>query len=612
MNQSLLQTQTFPNKNVKFQFLFLQGEPSVPHAQPTHVLENVSYAIVVVGLDGRVSYLNSQARRFLHKKGRTARGCIGLPSERLLPLATPLVKKAFLSPEFKAGKGRIVDRGVELFFEITPYMVEEKLQGAVVSLQRPARFEELATKLDSYQKVARQLQAVFDSSSDGILVTDGTGRILSMNRASQALNGLNTRTFVDQRIETLVDKGIVDRSVTQAVLRDKKQSSLIQYIPRTGLKLLVTGTPAFDKNGKIALVVVNERDITELNNLRRNLDKAQQTTEKIQQELAGLTMLELGTDGIVAESRAMQRVLTTAHKLAALDVSEILLLGESGTGKSMYAKLIHHIGSRKDKPFISINCAALPENLFEAELFGYERGAFTGARQNGKMGLLELAGDGTFFFDEVGEIPLSIQAKLLKCLDEREFFSLGGSASKKVRCSILAATNRDLETMVQHKQFRKDLFYRLNTFTVNIPPLRERRDDLLELAARLLDLYNSQYKTIKRLTPRALELLHAYSFPGNVRELRSLIKQGVVLSEDDVLDSFLAMRLNGKRAVKNKTTSSLPERVGSLEKELLLQATKTCTSTREMAKSLGVSQPTIVRKLRKHGLSRAADRMMQT
>ncbi len=567
------------------------------------ILDSISYAVVAVDTHCRVIYINKGAELFFKSKGRPIDSCLGSDSEPLLPLATPKIRAAMEDSEFRAGRGRIVDKGNDLFYEITPLMQKGAFSGAVISLQRPERFEELAVKLDAYQHVAQQLKAIFQSSSDGIWVTDGQGYILDINKASERLNGIDANTLKGKNILDMLENGLIDDAVTLHVLQTKQQHTIIQNIPGTGRQLLVTGTPAFNDRGELFLVVANERDITDLNTLHEHLDQARKAQEKVQRELDTLTMLELQQGGVVAESKAMRQVLTTCLKLSQLEATNILLLGESGTGKGLLAKFIHKSGPRKNKPFISVNCASLPDTLFEAELFGYEKGAFTGALESGRIGLMQLAGDGTLFLDEVAEIPLSSQAKLLKCLDEREYRSLGGSTPKQMECNIIAATNRDLESWVKLKRFRGDLLYRLNTFTVSIPPLRERLEDIFELTTRLLEQENDKYKTHKRISPRGMNLLQEYSFPGNVRELIGIIRKGAVMCDDSLLDDFLAELLHLETTPPQNTTPlTLNQALDKIEREMLSKARSTCSGTREMAQYLGISQATVVRKLQKHAI----------
>ncbi len=568
----------------------------------------VSYAIVVIDTQCVVQFVNKSAREFLKVRGRNFDSCVGGPVSDILPIAAPLARKALASREFAKGEGRVVEKGRQLFFEITPLMRGRQLIGAVVSLQRPERFEEMAVRLEAYQSLFMQLQAVFDSSSDGIWVTDGEGVITNVNKASIELNGMRDVPLIGRNIKDIVAMGGVDQAVTLEVMKHRRQISLIQHIKSTGRQILATGTPVFDEAGKLALVVVNERDLTELNNLRRDLAIAKQSQESASNELKSFLVLERDSGGVVAESKTMRRILAMALKLAQLNVSNILLTGESGVGKGMLAKFLHNNSRRKEKPFLSINCAALPESLFESELFGYEGGAFTGAKETGRLGLMNLAADGTLFLDEVGEMPLALQAKLLTCLDQNEFIPIGANRPVKVRCALVFATNKNLEELVRQKRFREDFFYRLSAFTLEIPPLRERRDDIFELARRFLLSSNEEFKTEKFLSQTALDLLHGYAFNGNVRELRSLIRKGAVMSEENDLAAFLALSLGRTDAPEPSQTPesaaarSLPLAVAALERELLLQARAACANTREMAAFLGVNQSTVVRKLAKYAI----------
>jgi transcriptional regulator with PAS, ATPase and Fis domain len=324
-------------------------------------------------------------------------------------------------------------------------------------------------------------------------------------------------------------------------------------------------------------------------------------------ELTELSMLEMKREGIVAVSEPMRQCLRIAHKLANIKASNILILGESGTGKGLLAKFIHQDDER---PFVQINCAALPESLLEAELFGYEKGAFTGASDHGKVGLFELAQGGTIFLDEIGELPLSSQAKLLKYLDDHEVVRIGGTKPKKIDCMVVAATNRDLEELIKSKKFRQDLFYRLNTFTIRIPALRERPEDIFELINFFLQKYNRQYQVKRRIVPEAYELLQTYSFPGNIRELNNLIQKVVVMSENDDVDEQILKRIERRIVAGDYTDfhhdkdARIKDRLAALEKEIITTTMSRFKSTREMARHLGMSQPTVVRKMKKYGFKR--------
>jgi transcriptional regulator with PAS, ATPase and Fis domain len=365
-----------------------------------------------------------------------------------------------------------------------------------------------------------------------------------------------------------------------------------------------------DDNGNLSLVVNNERDMTQLEAMKLQLEETRKERERYKDELAELSMQELKDQKVIAESEQMQEIFRTALKIAHMQVTGILLLGESGTGKGLLAKFIHNSGKRKKKPFIQINCAALPENLLEAELFGYEKGAFSGAGSQGKPGLFELANEGTLFLDEVGDLSLTVQAKLLKYLDDHEIMRLGGTKPTVINCIIIAATNRDLARLVEQKQFREDLFFRLDTITLNIPPLRERLDDIFVLSHHFLQDYNNRFKQKKMISPLTLSLMQAYPFRGNVRELKNLIKKAVIMSEEEGIDAFILSSIGNEvleewsqTEQKEKKINNLVDVLATLEKAMLKTAKRQCRTTRDMAKFLNISQPSVIRKLKKHRLS---------
>jgi PAS domain S-box-containing protein len=471
------------------------------------------------------------------------------------------------------------------------------------------QFDASAGNLESYRQLNRQLEAIFNASSDGIWVCNGQGLVIAVNRASEVLNGIKAKDVIGRCVDELIASKMFDQSVTRLVLDSGRRQTVMQHIGKTGRFLLSTGTPVVNDDGGISLVVVNERDMTELNQLRRQIEQNREITEKYKEKLADLSLLELRHNEIIAESSRMRQLLQMSLKLSRIDASNILILGESGTGKGLLAKQIHKNSSRHKNPFVEINCAALPETLLEAELFGYEKGAFTGASGKGKIGLFELAQGGTLLLDEIGDMPLGLQAKLLKYLDDKEIRRLGGTQSIKVECSTLAATNQDLTALVKRKKFREDLYYRLNSFILQIPPLRERPDDVAGLVRFYLTKYNRKYKCDRKIHPGGIRLLEKYPFPGNIRELKNIIENAVVMSDGNCIDSFVQAAVNGNECVAGTEPVAQPEESLRLidtlrekERELLLQAKRRCRNTREMAVVLGISQPSVVRKLHRHRL----------
>ena len=570
-----------------------------------HIFASTSHGVIATDAGGHIVLINPQATKILNLDEK---GVIGSHIRSVLPMTGRLVTKCLASGESQLGR-HIVGKKISLVVSVTPILERQRLLGAMGHFQKMQDFEDSARQLESYRRLNVQLEAIFKSSSDGIWLCDGNGKILNINGASEKINAIKAKDVVGKNVREIVKEGLVDRSATLEVLETERQISLLQYLKKTNKYLLVTGTPVFDEGGRISLVVVNERDMTQLNTMKEKLAQTLMETERFKDELAELSLLELKEQEIIAKSEEMRQVLRIAVKLAKMEASNILILGETGTGKGLLAKFIHQYSNRKKKPFIQINCAALPETLLEAELFGYEKGAFTGAREHGKIGLFELAHEGTLFLDEIGDLPLSVQAKLLKYLDDHEILRLGGIKPKQVDCTIIAATNRNLEARIRQRKFRQDLFFRLNSFLMQIPPLRARRDDIFELVNHLLDKYNRQYALRRRISASAMEQIKSYSFPGNVRELKNMIKIAVMMSEADSLDDYILR--NFKKSVleqsdygqKPVSQMNLTEETGAFEKRLLQNAMTNFKTTREMAGFLGINQSTVVRKMKKYDLA---------
>jgi len=462
----------------------------------------------------------------------------------------------------------------------------------------------------THAELIHRLETIIDSSSDGIWVCDGRGIVVTINKASERLNGIQAEDVVGFDIKNLLERNVFDKSVTTLVLETRNQETILQRVTKTNRLLLLTATPTLDKAGNIQLIVVNERDMTELDKLKKQYEQSQEVNEKYRAELKDLSLLELERHTIIADSNKMQQILQMSLKLSHLGATNILVTGGSGTGKGLLAKVIHKNSTRKKNPFIEINCAALPENLLEAELFGYERGAFTGANEKGKAGLFELAQGGTLFLDEIGDMPINLQTKLLKYLDDKQFRRVGGTKLIQIECTTIAATNRDLIKRMQQNLFREDLYYRLSSFTLNIPSLCDRIEDIPGLIRFYLEKYNKKYDSAKIIGSAAMLSLQDYPFPGNIRELKNILENAVVLSDEISIDSYILNTINKNHleqwlqeynGLENQSTD-LISTLNQVEKRLLLRARKSCRTTRQMAEYLNISQPSIVRKLRKHGI----------
>ncbi|MDD4584201.1 MAG: sigma 54-interacting transcriptional regulator, partial [Eubacteriales bacterium] len=347
---------------------------------------------------------------------------------------------------------------------------------------------------------------ILDSIGDGIFIDDAYGYTLWVNKACEDLYRIEREKTIGVHCSYLEQKGIFSPSVAMQVMEQKREVTILHQ-NRDGKRILTTGIPILDKKGNLSKIITTSRDITELVELENKL-------ERMQNALCDLKTNEGFVYGdIIANSASMYGVLEMAERLALVDTT-ILITGESGSGKGVIAKFLHEKGNRSDYTFVQINCGAIPENLLESELFGYESGAFTGSRREGKKGLFEIAQKGTIFLDEVSELPLNLQVKILQVIQDKEIKRVGGIKSIPVDVRIISATNQNLKAMVEAGQFRKDLFYRLNVVPINIPPLRERPEDILPMIRAFLHKNNTKFKEAKTMDAGAMSVLLKYYWPG--------------------------------------------------------------------------------------------------
>jgi len=458
--------------------------------------------------------------------------------------------------------------------------------------------------LDHYH----ELLEILDCIKVGIYITDGNGNTLLLNKESEKTGGMSREELRGKNMKDLVEMGYVEESSVIKAMESRTEENIIQKLGDGG-QLYITGVPLI-KNGKLDLVVCTERDITETINLKELLKETEKIAEKYESELEYLRKKSLDNDEeIVCESFEMREVMEKAMRIAQLDTT-VLLTGESGTGKELIANMIYKNSSRKENSFIKINCAAVPENLLESEFFGYEKGAFTGADKNGKIGIFELAKGGTLFLDEIGDLPVKMQSKLLRVLQEKEIFRIGGKETIPIDVRIIAATNIDLKKAIKEGSFREDLFYRLNIIPIDIPPLRIRKSDIRQLAFHFVKKFNKIYKMEKVITNDAVKALEKYDWPGNVRELSNVIERIMVGFDGTNITKFQVERQlpqNEKLSEKRhrQYNGSLQEMMELYEKEILVDLLSQ-NSASDVARLLNVNKSTISRKIKKYGLANEA------
>ncbi|WP_254057666.1 sigma-54 interaction domain-containing protein [Clostridioides difficile] len=473
----------------------------------------------------------------------------------------------------------------------------------------------LELDLEFYQKI-------LEASHDEICVSDDRGIIIYCNKAFEENYGLKKEDILGKNVSFLEDSGYSTKSPIPIVLKTKTKFSLEQDT-QTGKKLIITATPIFDENGNLEFTVENCRDITELNNIKNKLEDTKKQVKKYKSEVETLYRTALRIeDTVIMDGIVMRPIINTVNHVSKTDVS-VLLLGESGTGKSSLARYIHHNSNRSNSPFITINCATISPQLLESELFGYTSGAFTGASTKGKVGLVELANGGTLFLDEIGDIPQNLQAKFLQLIQDRTFTPVGSLKNKKVDIRIISATNVDLVSKVKEKKFREDLYYRLNVIEIKLPPLRERRDNLVEIIKYYFNRYSSDFNLNKTISKEAMDAIANYRFPGNIRELQNIIQKILLTCTDnhitiDDLPNILTKNIhitnNGNKThisqinkviisdskstnYKNKNFDTL---IKEYEKNIILDAYEKFGSSYKVAKHLEISQSKANRLIRKY------------
>ncbi|MFC0559147.1 sigma-54 interaction domain-containing protein [Halalkalibacter alkalisediminis] len=439
---------------------------------------------------------------------------------------------------------------------------------------------------------------IINSLHDGVYITDGEGITLLVNLAYERITGIKAREVAGLHMDELVKRGYISQSISLEVIKQKKSVTRMQTI-KGDRTIIVSGTPIFSKQGEINLVISSVRDITELLKLKHELDGLQYWVN--QEDEGDFLKDEAFHDLELYVASPKTKELFQLAEMVAMTDAKVLLQGETGVGKSLIARFIHKKSKRSDQPFIEINCGAIPVNLIEAELFGYEPGSFTGALIKGKKGLLEQVNGGTLFLDEIGDLPLDLQVKLLKVVEENRFMRIGSTTVLEVDVRIISATHKDLKKQVSEGKFRDDLYYRLNIVPIIVPPLHERKQEIIPLIRRFLMRFNEKYGMEKTINIDCLDCLSEYSWPGNIRELLNIVERLVVttLDEEITLKHLPEEYKHSYHREQGGSDFSLKERVQQYELSIIHDAMKKYKTTRKVAEVLGVSQASIVQKLKK-------------
>ncbi|WCK55165.1 sigma 54-interacting transcriptional regulator [Aneurinibacillus sp. Ricciae_BoGa-3] len=559
------------------------------------IMDFLPFGLIVTDALGQITFSNQAAREIL---GRTPDQMQGAFIHSLF--ASTAVIKA-IKTNTSSVSHDMTDAGTPLVLVEIPFALANGSKAGLILLYQDHILNQLAEESPQFTELKQELEAIMNLVGELVTITDKDGTILRVNASCEKVLGVKERDLVGHPVDVMEKEGVVSTSSTKRVIQEGRKVTVAQTT-KSGRRLVVSGYPIYNEDGSMNKVINISRDVTEEDKLAKKLDEMRQMMRHYQSEWVRIG--RHGEDRIVVRSKVMEEVYDLAGRVADVD-STVLILGESGVGKEVLARTIHNLSPRKAKPFLKINCGAIPETLMESELFGYAKGTFTGGNKEGKQGIIVSANEGTLFLDEIGEMPLQLQVKLLQVLQEKQITPLGNTAPVDVNVRFIAATNRNLEKMVEEGTFREDLYYRLNVIPITIPGLRDRKEDIPFLVEHFLGLYNDKYNKNKALQKEAMQMLLNYPWPGNVRELQNTVERLVVTIPDDHIhmqdlpDKMLNAVLENP---PDREGLTLKEALSQYERNILQQAVNQSRTLKEVSEKLGVDISTISRKVKKYNI----------
>ncbi|MBU5674804.1 sigma-54-dependent Fis family transcriptional regulator [Alkaliphilus sp. MSJ-5] len=565
------------------------------------ILNSTHDATIAVDMNGNITLFNKAAEKIL---GFNEKDVLGKHIEEILPSTRlPYILE---TGESELNRRQIVS-DISIITSRMPVKDEQgNTIGAVAVFRDISEIMDLNDEIYKLKEMQSLLEGIFHSTQDAISVCDENGIGVLINPAYTQLIGLSEKDIIGKPATTDIVKG---ESVHMKVLRTKKPVKDVRLKVGPRNKEVVAGAAPIIVDGVLKGSVGVLHDLTEIKRLNSELMQAKQIIRNLEAKYT--------FDDIIGNDELMITAMQKA-KQAALTPATVLLRGESGTGKELFAHAIHNLSYRKYNQFVRVNCAAISENLLESELFGYEEGAFTGALKGGKIGLFEQAHGGTIFLDEIGEIPLSTQVKLLRVLQEKEIVRVGGTNHINIDVRVITATNAPLERAIEEGRFREDLYYRLNVLPIHIPPLRKRKNDFYHLILHLIKKFNQEYgRSVEEIDIEALNKLKTYDWPGNVRELQNIIGRSMInmkysetiIKEEHLPKLFYNDRLQFNKdsrissRIKYENNEGLKEIMDRLEREVIISALKRNNGNRTVtARELQVSVRNLYYKIEKYAI----------
>ncbi|KMM37889.1 sigma 54-interacting transcriptional regulator [Guptibacillus hwajinpoensis] len=564
------------------------------------ILDSTHDGMIAINVDEEVTLFNRSAEKITGIRKAQARGKLigSLMASSMLP-------RVLSSGQPEVNQEQLLPNGRKIITTRIPMFDEEgKRIGALAVFKDMTAIEEMAQEVTNLKSIQSMLEAIIQSSDEAISVVDGDGKGLMINPAYTRLTGLERDEVIGKPATTDISEG---ESMHMRVLRTRKPVRGAQMKVGPSKREVVVNVSPVIVDGRLKGSVGVIHDISELHSLNNQLQRARQIIRTLEAKYS--------FEDIIGNSEEMTFSIQQA-KLAASTPATVLLRGESGTGKELFAHAIHNASDRKYNKFVRVNCAAISESLFESELFGYEEGAFSGAKQGGKRGLFEEANGGSIFLDEIGEISLTTQVKLLRVLQEREIVRVGGSKPISINVRVIAATNAKLEKRIMDGSFREDLYYRLNRLPIQIAPLKQRKEDIAALANHLITKINQDYgRNVEGITPAAAEYLKEYDWPGNVREFENVLGRIVIHmdSSESMIDlahipSLLSEQKDAEiLSVERTPEKTLSQLVDEFEKKTISQTLELYDGNKTAtARALGVSLRNLYYKMEKHDIEKSS------
>ncbi|OPJ65939.1 sigma 54-interacting transcriptional regulator [Clostridium chromiireducens] len=554
------------------------------------ILDNMFNAIIAVDNSNNIFFINEAASILFDIDCENSLG------EDINKLILNSEIAYFLSTKREEIKRTIVVGELNLILSIIPLCESSDLKGSILIFSNVTNYNQLLHKLDEERNSTEILNTVIETAYDGMVIIDKAGIITMMSNAYTDFLGIKREDAIGKHVSEVIE------NTRMPIVLETGKEEVAQLHRIKGNYMIASRIPII-KNGEIIGVVgkVLFRNVKELNSLYKKISVIEKELANYKSKLKELNTASYSLENIIGESDTILLAKAIVQK-AAHTSSNVLILGESGTGKEIFAHAIHSESNRHEGPFVKVNCAAIPSDLLESELFGYEAGAFTGAKKEGKIGKFEIANEGTIFLDEIGDMPLHMQVKLLRVIQEREVEKVGGVATKKINIRIIAATNRNLERLVSEGKFREDLYYRLNVVTIEIPPLRERGNDIILISNHLIKKLSVDLdKRVKGISKEAEQYLKTYEWKGNVRELENILERAInIMGDSEVINvDDLPKEITGKKA------SIIPKRLHDIieesEKNAIILALRASNGNKtKAAKILDIGRTSLYEKIEKY------------